>query len=98
MQPDEPVNHTSYTFGEDPHEQDRKKNAVLQQVPLLAEVLKHIDNRIAELMSPETYGDDILTDPVKHMHADAGRKIGLKELRYEKAYIQSKINALPSDQ
>ena len=94
---DEPINHGSYTFGEDSHQADKNINKVLQEVPVLAEWLERLEKKIVNLQTPETLSDDILLDPQKFMHAMAGRKAALVILREEKNYIQSKINGLPSE-
>jgi len=92
--PDEPINKTPFTpLGV---ENSGKKNDSVPQI--LRRLMKRYDDKLVSLKDFTNFSDDILIDPVKYMHAAAGRKQAINFVKSEKSYLQTQIDRLSSKQ
>lgn len=72
----------------------RSEEQIIEQLPLLKEVLAHLDKQIAFYDSVNSVPDEVLLKPDEFMHLIAANKLTAKNLRAEKGYIESKIKSL----
>jgi len=73
---------------------ERSKEQIVEQLPLVKEVLAHLDKQIAFYDSVNSVPDEVLLKPEEFMHLIAANKLTVQNLRAEKGFIESKIKSL----
>lgn len=77
----------------DEEELKAEKAAILDQVPVLKEVIKHFDDQIKHLKSLDSI-DVPLDKPEILLQVMAANKLAVQKLRQEKGFIKAKIDKL----
>jgi hypothetical protein len=97
---DAPMGHTPYTpLGTDNDKPGKEAVAeLMEQTPLIRQVLGHIDQKIKLLEKSTNISDETLTNPEKFMHVVAGRKVAIATLEKERDYLQRKVKQVVSKQ
>lgn len=95
---DEPSNHGFTPLATEKKDREDARKQVLEQVPVLAEILDHFNEIISKLTSPLNFPDDLLVDSDKFMHTIAGRKHASAEIKSQRDYLQNRLDELLSDQ
>lgn len=93
-----PAGYSGQLFAKEPTQQvtetSQKRTDTLAQLPLLKEVLEHIDARIAFYDSVNSVPEEVHTKPEEFMHVIAANKLTRDNLLAERGFIQSRIGNL----
>ena len=88
-------NSTEYFFGKEPEEQKKARTRSVEDtlagIPLLKEVVAHVQDEIARLESLNSIQSDITSDPaVYQREAELNRAVA-SELRSQLVFIESRV-------
>lgn len=91
-----PLNGNAYrnSFAEAKERKVESDEQILEQLPVLQDVITHIDKQITFYDSVNSIADDVLVHPEQFMHVVAANKLTADNLRQERNYIYSKIKSL----
>jgi hypothetical protein len=77
-------------------DEDAKRNATLEQLPLLGEQLEHFDKHIAFYDSKKSIPTEVLARPEEFMHTVAAHKLLVSILEAERGFLQTRIDSAKS--
>lgn len=93
-----PAGYSGQLYASEPKAQvtakSEQRDAVLTQLPLLKEVIDHLDSRIAFYESTNAFDESTLGDPEVFMHTVAANKLTVSNLTTERNFIQKRVDNL----
>lgn len=73
---------------------DEKRDATLSQLPLLKEVIEHLDKQISFFNSIDSVATNLSSAPEIHQRICAANKLARDKLIIERSFIQSRVDNL----
>lgn len=93
-----PAGYSGQLFAEEPSAQveahNKQRGDTLDQLPLLKEVVDHLDKQIAFLNSVDSVDTNLATEPQVHQQICAANKLAKDKLTIERSFIQGRIDSL----